>query len=188
MKLLLIVIVAFMTVCASCSDGIKLEANQTHIIFDKNDGMTSLSIFPSYDVGDKTREKFFQDYFDKENKGGKLVSFKRQGDYGLLQAYYSDAKKQYPRYGNTLDDYLYGNIADKINFVYYKDNLAVNSNDIEKYRDLLVFYAHGGSGGGYYTFPGKLFLVEDTISYDKINNSTIFIQKNSYGVLVYEKN
>lgn len=187
-----------------CKSSIKLETGQSLTTFNNKGALsitTSLSSKDARDLFDvriKDSKKdikedlidHFSYLYDEEikvtklKKGKDFVNFTFTIDDAELFGFYDDL---------TLEDYAYDyyydleDMAEYEEFVTYKKDESLDSDDLIDYEDDFVQYVHGGNEGAYYKTPKKILLVSDNLKYKKISNDTIFIRRNSSGIIVYKK-
>lgn len=185
--------------------GIKLEENQVEVIFDKDGGITMRSYSEDRDFEDdfevdfdddkddilKDMEDYIEDYITDDFE---IKSLKLNKDTAEFEIYFEDAEDLYMELKDTLEDYAEDwhyvdieDLEDEEDFVYFKDGEDVKGKDLEDYADYLCVNVHGGDEGSYYTFPSKVAIVSEDVKFEKINNNTIFIEDDEYGVVVIEE-
>lgn len=201
----IITVITMVAALTGCSSKVKLEEDQMHFNFDKDDGITLTALIDDKDLEDdmdidfddkvKEIEEDIQDYLDDEDQDGELISFKKDDDMGLVEIYYDDLDELYMELDNSLEDYaddMYGDFddfADEEEFIYYKNEKDVDEDDLEDYEDYYVVSVYGGEDGIYYTFPSKIILVHEDVDYEKISDNTIFIEDSTEwnGVVIIEE-
>lgn len=202
-KLLLPLILSLLLLLAGCSKT-KLEPGQSLTAFKKG------SVTVSSMISDKDAKSYFGirfkdskkeikedivDYFsDIYDDDIKITKFKKGKDYISFTYTLEDAEDLGFYDELSLEDYADKNrfddveeLADTLDFITYGKEKSVDSDDIDKYEDDFVQRVQGGSKGAYYKMPKKILLVTDDLKYEKVSNDTIFVKRNSTGIIVFKK-
>lgn len=197
LPLLFIILLSFV----GCSK-IKLETGESFVTFNKDSVSVACSVSDKdakklYDVRIKDSNKdikedlvdYFSDIYDEDIK---ITEFKKGKDYINFTYELEDAEDIGYLDETTLEDYAddlrYDDVeelADDVEFITYDKEKSVDSDDIDKYEDDLVQVVQGGNKGMYYKAPNKILLVPEKLKYEKISNDTIYIKRNSSGIIVY---
>ena len=202
-KLLLPLILSLLSLLAGCSKT-KLEPSQSLTVFKKG-SVTVSSMLSDKDAKsyfgirfkDSAKEikedivDYFSDIYDDDIK---ITKFKKGKDYISFTYTLEDAEDLGFYDELSLEDYADKNrfddveeLADTLDFITYGKEKSVDSDDIDKYEDDFVQRVQGGSKGAYYKMPKKILLVTDDLKYEKVSNDTIFVKRNSSGIIVFKK-
>lgn len=186
----------------SCSSGIDLEEGQAYWTFDEDGGLTMEMLVDSddfedefdADLDDKDKEiiEDLEDSFDDQDVDAEVKSLKVKKDTVNIEIYVEDSKDIFMEIKDTLEDLAdqwdmdLEDFLDGNELVYYKNEKDVDEDDIEDYEDLLYIRVSEGSDGMYYTVPGKIILVSDTLDFEKISNDTIYVDDDN-GYVFFEE-
>lgn len=181
----------------------KLEPGESFITFKKDSVSIACSVSDKdvkkvYDIRFKDSSKEIKeeltDYLsDVHDEDIKITKFKKGKDFINFIYELEDAEDIGYLDETTLEDYAddlrYDDVeelADDVEFITYGKEKSVDSDDIDKYEDDLVQLVKGGNKGTYYKIPNKILLVSEKLKYEKISNDTIYIKRNSSGIIVYK--
>lgn len=182
----------------------KLEQGESFVTFKKDSVSVAFSVSEKdakklYDIRFKDNSKdikedlvdYFSDIFDADIK---ITEFKKGKDFINFTYEIEDAEDLGYYDETTLEDYAddlrYDDVeelAEEIEFITYDKEKSVDSDDIDKYEDDFVQYVTGGDKGIYYKTQNKILLVTEKVKYEKISKDTIYIKRNSSGIIVYKK-
>ncbi|NLE25695.1 MAG: hypothetical protein GX625_10215 [Clostridiaceae bacterium] len=182
----------------------KLEQGESFVTFKKDSVSVACSLSgkdakSEYGIRIKDNSKdikedlvdYFSDIFDADIK---ITEFKKGKDFINFTYEIEDAEDLGYYDETTLEDYAddlrYDDVeelAEEIEFITYDKEKSVDSDDIDKYEDDFVQYVTGGDKGMYYKTQNKILLVTEKLKYEKISNDTIYIKRNSSGIIVYKK-
>lgn len=202
-KVLLPLILTILFSLTGCSNT-KLEPGESFITFKKDSVSIASSVSDKdvkkvYDIRFKDSSKEIKeelaDYLsDIHDEDIKITKFKKGKDYINFTYKLEDVEDIGFYEDTTLEDFAddegYDDVeelADDVEFVTYGKEKSVDSDDIDKYEDDLVQRVHGGNKGVYYKMPKKILLVTDGLKYEKISGDTIYVKRNSSGIIVYKK-
>jgi len=198
-------VLVFMFSLTGCFGGVKLEEGQSSYILNKDGEMS----FTTY-IEDKDLEDQFDVDFDDKDKDiigdiedamddwdikVEVTKFKKKKDFAMITMVIDDVEDMgMTEFEQTLEDYVdddswyddFDEFADDNDFVLFKNEDDVKSKDLEDYADLYLISVSGGDEGAYYEVPGKIILVGDKVDFEKVNNNTIYIDKDEYGFIAYE--
>lgn len=193
------------------AEKIELETGQMFIEFKKKSVIVTYMMRDDdaeyeYDINMKDSKKDIEedleDYFsDLFNDNVKISELKKGKDYisfsvevdadSFIDFYEGSYHEKY-----TLKEHVYlcgyASVEDfgrSYRFVSYKNDKKVDSGDLGKYKnDYLVWVSsimdNGSRKGIYYKLPSKILLVSKELKYEKISDDTIFIKRNSDGIIV----
>lgn len=182
----------------------KLEQGESFVTFKKDSVSVACSLSgkdakSEYGIRIKDDSKdikedlvdYFDDYYDIDIK---ITKFKKGKDFINFTYVIEDAGDLGYYVETTLEDYAddlhYDDVeelADDREFITYDKEKSVDSDDIDKYEDDFVQRVNGGAKGVYYKTPNKILLVSEDLKYEKISKDTIYIKRNSSGIIVYKK-
>jgi hypothetical protein len=202
-KVLLPLILSVLLLLTGCSN-VKLEPGESFITFKKKSASITFSVSEKdvkrvFDIRFKDSSKEIKeelaDYLsDIHDDDIKITKFKKGKDFINFTYELEDVEDMDFYEKMTLEDYAddegYDDVeelADDVEFVRYGKDKSVDSDDIDKYEDDLVQYVYGGDKGIYYKLPKKILLVTDGLKYKKISSDTIYVKRNSSGIIVYKK-
>ncbi len=181
----------------------KLEQGESFVTFKKDSVSVACSLSEKdakklYDIRIKDDNKdikedlvdYFSDNYDidikitKFKKGKDFINFTYETEDAEDIGYYDDTTLE-----DYADDLRYDDVeelADDMEFITYDKEKSVDSDDIDKYEDDLVQFVKGGDKGMYYKTPNKMLLVSEKLKYERISKDTIYIKRNSSGIIVYK--
>jgi len=182
-----------------------LEEGQSSYILNKDGSM----IFTTY-IEDKDLEDSFDvDFDDKDTDimsdiedamddwdvSVEVTKFDKIEEFALITMLIEDLEDMgRSEFEQTIEDYVdddswyddFDEFADDNDFVLFKNEDDVKSQDLQDYADLYMISVSGGDEGAYYEVPSNIVLVSDKVDFERVNNTTIYIDQDEYGYIAYE--
>lgn len=199
---ILVIAMAFIvsfTGCGLIGGGIKLEEGQVQYTFTKDGELTMNGIIDNDDFEDdmdidlKDDEKDIisdiEDYFDDMDIDSEVTKVKVGKDFVTIEIVFEDFETMFVDFQLTLEDYAELSAADieefgeYYKFVTFEKGEDIDVKDLDDYEDAFVITIDGGEEGSYYEFPYDLLAVSEDMDYERINDTTIYVEDGEVGLV-----